>query len=126
MSGIYRYPDGRIRVYTTLGANGWKPHERQSIAFPCYTRGGEVIELDPDNVAFYSVGDRRITNGTWEQIVERFAVDLNTVATLSKAQLGVVIDDLGEIDETLVTPTQAAAINNAIVTLKQYRETLEV
>jgi hypothetical protein len=117
MSGIHRYSDGRIKVYTTLGANGWESHERGDLAFPCYTRGEEVIELDPGNVAFYSLGDRRITNGTWESIVERFAAAKGD----TKEEVEEVIRSL---EATLADP-EYHPIPDAIEMLQRYANTLE-
>jgi hypothetical protein len=75
MSGIHRRENGTIKVHTTLGANGWECQPTEHLGMPFfYTRGEEVIELHGADCAFYSIGDRRVTNGTWESIVERFAV----------------------------------------------------
>lgn len=121
MSGIHRYDDGRIQVYTTLGANGWEPHERGNLAFPAYTRGDEVIELDPGNVAFYSVGDRRMANGTWESIVERFAVARGD----TKEDVGCAWADLVCVDVTAMNESDKDAIERAVEMLKRYATTLE-
>jgi hypothetical protein len=122
MSGIKRREDGTIQVHTTLGANGWVCVSKVGMPF-VYVRGEEVIELEaPGNeVAFYSLGDRRITNGTWDSIVERFAVARSD----SKDEIGCLWADLVCIDVTSMNESDKEAIERAVEALKRYANTLE-
>jgi hypothetical protein len=120
MSGIHRYENGQVQVHTTLGANGWICTHNQLPFRAIYERGEEVIELEQDNVAFYSIGDRRITNGTWASIVERFAVK-NEEERDTKEDVEEMIRSL----ESTLKDIGYHMIPDAIEMLRRYADTLE-
>lgn len=59
------------KIHTRLGAHGWTLTSANTLHY-FYQRGDQWIELEPDGCAYFGVDDRRMSNGTHEQVVSKF------------------------------------------------------